>query len=173
MTYSELQIYFDLLDPTDRFDFIIENLPCYEISSKLFAVCDDGDCHLFDKNGNECDINEVKEIEEFKYNYKKLNNIKIPNHITNIGKYTFSCCTNLTSIMIPDGVMNIRYCAFYNCKNLKSIEIPDSVKSIGNCPFESCENLKSVVFKGKTIDQVKEMENYPFGIEDELIIRCI
>jgi hypothetical protein len=35
-----------------------------------------------------------------------------------------------------------------------------------------CDALKEVIFKGKTLDEVKRMENYPFGIEDTSIIKC-
>ena len=29
-----------------------------------------------------------------------------------------------------------------------------------------------MIFKGKTLEQIKAMKNYPFGIADESIIRC-
>ena len=50
--------------------------------------------------------------------------------------------------------------------------IPTSITSIGESAFYSCFNLKSLVFKGKTLEEVKAMDNYPFGVEDESIIKC-
>ena len=61
---------------------------------------------------------------------------------------------------------------FYN-SNIESIVIPDFVEIIGDDAFENCGSLKSLTFKGKTMKQIKEMKNYPFGIKDESIIRCI
>ena len=70
-------------------------------------------------------------------------------------------------------IKSIRNCVFAWCESLKSIIIPDSVKRIRNYAFYRCKSLKSLTFKGKTMEQVKEMANYPFGIADESIIRCI
>jgi hypothetical protein len=55
---------------------------------------------------------------------------------------------------------------------LESIVIPNSVKFIDYKAFWFCEALKRVIFKGKTLEEVKQMKNYPFGIEDESIIKC-
>ena len=57
------------------------------------------------------------------------------------------------------------------CKSLTSITIPNNVTSIGYNAFSGCESLKEVIFKGKTLYEVKKMNNYPFGIEDESIIK--
>ena len=196
MTYAELKIHLDLLDQKGRCDFIKENLPSFDYSSsKLFAVCDEGDCHLFDNDGNECDINEVKEIEEFEYNYKKLTNIKIPNAMLGIKKFAFFGCINLRSVIISDHVKNIDFFAFNMCSNLINVSIVNSVTNIGTQAFRdcsklicvsissnimnigsnafyNCNKLKNLIFKNKTIDKVKSMDNYPWGIEDESIIRC-
>ena len=81
-----------------------------------FIVCDEGDCHLFNKNGNEIDISKIKTLNEniIPYDIKK---IIIPDSVKNIEKYAFYDCENLTSIFIPDSVKDIGNCAFYGCKN--------------------------------------------------------
>ncbi len=68
----------------------------------------------------------------------------IPDDVTEIGGWAFSCCTNLTSITIPDKVTAIGERAFSGCVNLDSIVIPGSVKEIGNDAFDGCTNLTSV-----------------------------
>ena len=115
---------------------------------KLFVDDKTGECYLFDDNGNLDDINKVKRIE----------------------CSAFENCTSLKNIKIPDSVEGIEAWAFYNCTSLKSIKIPSSVKYIGYGAFDYCISLKEVVFKGKTIDQVKVVL-YPFGIKDELGIK--
>lgn len=151
MTYFELKIQLDLLNKKDRLNFIKQNLPYFKkANGKTFAVCDDGDCHLFNRYGNECDINKVKEIEEFRCNYENLKTIKIPNNVISIMDWAFSGCISLTSVTIPNNVTNI-----------------------GKFTFKGCDNLKEVIFKSKTLSQIKEIKCYPWGIEDESIIKCI
>ena len=83
----------------------------------------------------------------------------------------FFYCESLKEITIPDGVTSIGCDAFSCCESLKEITIPDSVTSIGNEAFSWCESLKEVIFKGKTLDEVERMGDYPFGIEDENVFK--
>ena len=106
------------------------------------------------------------------FNCKSLKSVSIPDLIPNIGNFTFSNCKSLTSISIPDSVAYIGYSAFYNCESLISISVPNSVTYIGGYAFDGCTSLKSVVFDGKTIEEVKAMDNYPWGIEDESVIKA-
>ena len=149
MTLDELQI---LLDISSDNKFAVLKQHAHKTSyGYIFVDSSNGHCYLFDKHGKQDDIRKVKSIEES----------------------TFNQCTSLKSITIPDSVKNIGEFAFYNCTSLKSITIPDSVKSIGNWAFEYCTSLKEVIFKGKTIDQVKALKYYPWGIKDISIIKCI
>ena len=159
-----------------------------------FIVTDDGTCHLFDEDGNEDDISKVTKlypslvpkdiiqivipngVTYIEYgmflNCSGLRNVTIPNSVISIGDYAFANCSSLTNVTIPDNVTSISGGAFYGCSGLMSITIPISVTSIGYQVFEKCNNFKNLIFKNKTIDQVKAMENYPFGLEDESIIKC-
>ena len=163
-------------------------------SSDYFVVTDDGNCHLFDANGKEKDVSIVTELVEDIVS-KDIKKIVIPESVTSIEAYAFYCCNSLTSVTIPNSVMSIGKRAFSQCNNLTSVVIPDSVTSIkndafyqcrqlmnvtigkcvtiiGSLAFFGCDNLKSLIFKGKSIEEVKAMKNYPFGIEDETIITC-
>ena len=102
---------------------------------------------------------------------ESLKEIIIPDNLTSIGYNLFFCCKSLIGINIPDSVTSIGNGAFYRCESLSSITIPNSVIIIGHEVFSYCESLKEVIFKGKTLDKVKQMERYPFGIEDESIIK--
>ena len=103
---------------------------------------------------------------------KSLTNITIPSSVTSIGAQAFYGCTGFTHITIPDGVTSIGYDAFFGCSSLTSMTIPNSVTSIREQAFYGCFNLKQLVFKGKTLEEVKAMEHYPFGIKDKSIIKC-
>ena len=70
-----------------------------------------------------------------------LTSVAIGNSVTDIGSNAFSGCTGLTSVTIPDSVTSIGYYAFSGCTGLTSVTIPDSVTSIGNDTFSGCTNL--------------------------------
>ena len=74
-------------------------------------------------------------------------------------------------MVIPNNVTNIENAAFWDCSSLTSVTIPDSVTSIGERAFSLCSNLINLIFKDKTLKQVKKMTDYPWGIKDKSIIR--
>ena len=112
---------------------------------KYLVVTDDGHCHLFDKDGNLDCTSKIRRI----YGYYLRHDVKkviIPNSTTDIEQYAFS----YTDIM--------------------DIVVPHSVTNIENNAFRNCCSLENILFKDRTLDEVKSMKNYPFGIEDESII---
>ena len=164
-------------------------------SNNYFVVTDDGNCHLFDANGKEKDVSIVTElvedtvskdikkivipesvtsIEDYVFYYcNSLTSVTIPNSVMSIGKRAFDSCNSLTSVVIPDSATSIKNSAFCQCRRLMNVTIGKCVTTIGSLAFFGCNNLKSLIFKGKSIKEVKAMKNYPFGIEDESIIMCI
>lgn len=167
----------------------------HQINDYYFLISEDGIFNWFDLEGNHiedpCVLKTIKE----KYIPKtitkciipnsvisigsgafwgcdSLKEINIPDSVTSIGECTFYYCTALKEITIPNSVTSISHKAFVCCKSLTSMTIPDSVTNIGRWTFSYCDSLKEIVFKGKTLKQVKQMMNYPFGIEDESVI-CI
>ena len=73
-----------------------------------------------------------------------LTSVTIPNSVTNIGSEAFSGCSGLTSITIPNSVTSIGVGAFSECYHLTSITIPNSVTSIGKGTFRLCLGLTSI-----------------------------
>ena len=171
MTINEFQIQLDLnQDNRAKWlnDFAFKQSNCF-----LFADSNDGQCYLFSEDGNQIDISNLELIETGTFwNCASLTSIIIPDSVESIGNHAFAHCTSLTSIQIPDSVKSIEDEAFYYCTSLKSIKIPDSVESLEYRVFDSCRSLNEVLFKGKTMDKVKEMDYYPWAIEDESIIKC-
>ena len=140
-----------------------------------------------DANGN--DVTSIGD--EAFWDCDGLTSMTIPSSVTSIGSEAFSGCIGLTSVTIPDSMTEIGTWAFFDCTNITELNIPDSVISIGFSSFSgtSVENVvigrnvsiigdaafmychpTSVVFKGKTLEQVRNIEDgegnkyYPWGI---------
>ena len=99
----------------------------------------------------------------------KGNHVENPDVLKRLKKEYF--LETITKCVIPDSVISIGYSAFAYCESLTLITIPNSVKIIDYKAFWFCESLKEIIFKGKTLKQVKQMKNYPFGIEDESVFK--
>lgn len=103
---------------------------------------------------------------------KSMSSITLEEGLLSIGNYTFNQCDSLMSVVIPDSVTNIGRCAFIgsnippSASNLESVVIGSGVSSIGQNAFQRCYKLSSVVFRGKTIEQVQAMANYPWSIPE-------
>lgn len=73
----------------------------------------------------------------FLYGSNTSGDFIIPDNITEIGTYAFSC-TELTSATIGKSVTNINGFAFLGCKRLTSVIISDNVTHISNSVFSGC-----------------------------------
>ena len=87
----------------------------------------------------------VTEIGSYAFhNFRKVKKINIPNSVTRIGLGAFYYCINLTSITIPNSVTSIGSSAFSWCSSLTSIAIPESVTSIELDTFSWCGSLTNI-----------------------------
>ena len=91
------------------------------------------------------DVRVIKE-EAFKA-CGNIQNIILPDSITEIQNGAFQGCTALESINIPAGITRIGTAAFKDCSALKSVDMPASVSdstSIGSDAFKNCKKLESI-----------------------------
>ena len=191
MTYEELRIDLDIYDPEDVLKFVGKTWYC----NLWFVVCDEGDCHMFKKDGTEDDIHNVTIINELMFSSIALKKIIIPDSIEYIADYAFRRCYKLTDIVIPDSVTCLGHSIFSNCSNLENVTLSNSIKTIPLYTFEectkienivipanvhniqsnafcNCRNLKNLTFVDKTMDEVNAMMYHPWGIKDKSIIKC-
>lgn len=79
----------------------------------------------------------------------EIEEVVIPEGVSNIGSYAFSNCENLKKIIIPESVNNIESSAFEDCRSLESVTIPREVTVLENNVFKGCRSLESVTIPGK------------------------
>ena len=73
-----------------------------------------------------------------------IEDIEIPNEITEISSYAFKDCKELKTVKLPTELKIIGYNAFENCVMLKTMEIPSQCSIIGGYAFLNCTNLETV-----------------------------
>lgn len=88
----------------------------------------------------------------------KIVKITLPDSIAVIGANAFAQCTALEEINIPDGVTELPFRMFSSCYSLKTVKIPDSVKTIGESAFAYCKALEEINFP----DGIAEIPNGVF-----------
>ena len=107
---------------------------------------------IFNNNDNKSkELKEIKisdsvsKITESKFaDYSNLENVEIPNSVTEIGRYAFVGCSSLKEIKIPNSITKIDDGVFESCINLENVEIPNSVIEIGKGTFAGCSNLAEI-----------------------------
>ena len=67
----------------------------------------------------------VTKINQYMFNYVRMNSINIPVGVTSIGHNAFKGCKQLAGISIPGTVENIGYDAFCGCSSLKTLRFED------------------------------------------------
>lgn len=104
--------------------------------------------HLFLNNQEIQDLvipNSVSNINACTFvNCESLRRVTIPNTVTTIGAEAFMGCINLNSVNIPNSVRYINNEAFYGCMSLTDITIPGSVEKVGVWAFIHCYNLAHI-----------------------------
>ena len=73
----------------------------------------------------------------------KIVSVSVGNRVTEIGKYAFCNCVNLTSLKLGNSVSTIGSEAFGSCKKLSSITGIEGVKQIGYSTFRYCSSLET------------------------------
>ena len=149
------------------------NLSCYEEFEIRSALTGISKIDILKRIGHKSNNNYYFFISEdgiFNWFDLEGNHIETPSAFT----YITECHIpkNIFKCIIPNNIKAIFNEAFFKCRSLTTVYIPNTLTYIGYYAFFMCDALKEVIFKGKTLDEVKQMDNYPWGIKDESIIKC-
>ena len=109
--------------------------------------------------------NDITEIKNYTfYNCDNLTSVSMQNNVTSIGEFAFASCTNIAYVKIPDSVTSIGESAFKNCNNLESVKIPNRVTHLNQSTFHNCSSLTTLTLGV----EVNTIERYTFVNCDNL-----
>lgn len=82
-----------------------------------------------------------------------LEQVILPENLTEIGDCVFYECTALKDIVLPEGLLKIGLMAFDGCTALESINLPSTLTTINESAFSECTSLASdlVIPEGVTV----------------------
>ncbi len=79
------------------------------------------------------------------WDYKAVKSLIVNQGVTNISRWAFRDCANMTEAHIADSVTSIGDTAFSGCASLTSVDLPDNLQAIGYYAFGNCSSLTRVV----------------------------
>ena len=74
-------------------------------------------------------------------NNKLVQELVIPDTLTEVKAYTFYNCSSITSIVFPITLKTIGNYAFYGCTGLTELTIPNNVTTVSDYAFAGCDNI--------------------------------
>lgn len=117
---------------------------------------------MFAKSGlKKVDIYTTTEIPKYCFSQcDDLTTVTFHNNLAIIGFASFCQCDSLVNVTLPAKVEVIEEQAFYDCNALESIKLPDCTFVLGNYTFFDCDNFKTVEFGNNT--QISENQGSVF-----------
>lgn len=103
------------------------------------------------------------------YSCFALEEVILPEGITEIKDDAFAVCTNLKKVNIPSTVTKIGDGCFMGCASLESIEIPEGVTTLEDFTFSDCRLLQEVKFPS-TLQKIERCVFYQNDALEEIEI---
>lgn len=101
----------------------------------------------------------LDKIDHFAFAFSGLENIVIPNGVSEIGMEAFFENQNLESVQMGSGLCLMGDLAFMNCHNLRDIDLKNTkLEALGNGAFDSCHSLRTA----KLPAGLKEINGWSF-----------
>lgn len=80
------------------------------------------------------------------YKCMNLENLMLPEGITDIGEMAFGNCDALQTINLPNSLVTLENGVFFACPKLERVSVGDGLKRIEQATFYGCDNLTEITF---------------------------
>lgn len=87
-------------------------------------------------------------------NCTSLSNVTFPNKLEKLGNSVFNSCTSLKEITVPDSVTDMGESIFADCSSLETAKLPNIRINIGANTFANCTSLKNIEIP-KTVENIR------------------
>ena len=94
-------------------------------------------------------MSKTKGVYDDEYFAYGLEEVILPDSLTQLGKEVFYECPNLSVVNFGKNLQTIPESTFYECGNLQELVLPENLVRIGNNAFSYCSKLKDTVFPEK------------------------
>ena len=96
------------------------------------------------------DANPLQYVQEFYIGNTKIQQLVIPDGITQIREYSFYKCVQATNeICLGNDLTDIGELAFYGCNNIKAIHIGTHARRISHRAFEGCNGITCITCRSQ------------------------
>ena len=118
-------------------------------------VYSNGTCHITDYHGSVANLvvpqmlegYVVTKIREDAFWGCYMEQLTLPDTVTDIGNYAFRSCGSLKSVTLPPNISAISAYTFYSCRSLENVTVPGSARYIDGFAFAYCTSLTDVTIQ--------------------------
>ncbi len=115
----------------------------------------------------------VTSVGDFAFYGMDIESIEIPQGVTAIGQYAFKNAARLDGVKLPDTLTQLGESAFYGCTGLTAIDIPASLYTVRPYTFKNCANLGAVTFQEGNLQKISDGAFYATALEALVLPDCL
>ena len=102
-----------------------------------------------------------------------VNNVVIPDSVTEICYEAFAGCDALQTIRLPKNLEKVEAGIFQGCLSLEKIEMSDTIKSLSESMFECCASLKDFPFRNGILELPRNVFSECVSLESATLPKTV
>jgi len=107
----------------------------------------------------------VEKIERRALSDAPINQLVLPDSVTEIGYEAFAGCDALQFVRLPKELKSVEPGIFRGCLSLEKVEMSDTIKAFSESMFECCASLKDIPFRNGILELPRNVFSECVSIE--------